>query len=120
MIRQFGVGNGILPRLCSGQRLPRLLPTVQAVVAIGKRPGGQNREGFPARPTAPASNPSPIAVVVVRLFTPPAVTNNRPIATQGAPPWQQSEGERRHPGSGLFSSSCNAIKRIKAGVRSRP
>ena len=120
MIREFGVRNRILPGLCSGQHFPRLLPTVQAVVAIGRRPRRQNREGFPARPTTSASHPNPIAALVVRLFTPLAVTNNRPIATHRAPPWQQSQGEHHHPGSGLFSSSGNAIKRIKAGVRPRP
>ena len=57
---------------------------------------------------------------IVRLFAPPAMAHDGLIAANWTPSRQQFQGERRYPDSGLFSSSGNAIKRIKAGVKARP
>jgi hypothetical protein len=57
---------------------------------------------------------------IVRLLAPPAMAHDGLIAANWTPSRQQFQGERRHPGSGLFSSSGSAIKRIKAGVKARP
>jgi hypothetical protein len=60
------------------------------------RPGGQNREGFPARPTPPAANPNPIPPLIVRLLAPPAVTDDGPVAADRTPSRQQLQRERGH------------------------
>jgi hypothetical protein len=84
------------------------------------RPCGQNREGFAARPTSPATNPNAAMPFIVRLLAPPAMAHDGLIAANRAPSRQQFQGERRYPGSGLFSASVSAIKRIKAGMKARP
>lgn len=116
----FGVRNRLSPTVRCVQRFPGLLPTMKTIVPVGRRPCGQNREGFPARPTPPAANPDPIMPLVVRLLAPPAVTDDGPVAAYRTPSWQQSQRKWDHPGSVLFSASGNAIKRIKAGVKARP
>jgi hypothetical protein len=57
---------------------------------------------------------------IVRLLAPPAMAHDGLIAASWTPPRQQLQGEWGYPGSGLFSSSGSAIKRIKAGVKARP
>jgi hypothetical protein len=57
---------------------------------------------------------------IVRLLAPPAMAHDGLIAANWTAPRQQLQGERGYPGSGLFSSSVSAIKRIKAGVKARP
>jgi hypothetical protein len=57
---------------------------------------------------------------IVRLLASLAMAHDGLIAANRAPPRQQLQGQRRYPGSGLFSSSGSAIKRIKAGVKARP
>jgi hypothetical protein len=56
---------------------------------------------------------------IVRLLEPPAMAHDGLIAANRATSRQQFQGKRRYPGSGLFSSSGSAIKRIKAGVKAR-
>jgi hypothetical protein len=58
--------------------------------------------------------------LIVRLFEPPAVTDDGEVAAHRTPARQQSQREDGHPGSILFSFSGSAIKRIKAGVKPRP
>jgi hypothetical protein len=88
-------------------------------VSVRWRQCGQNREGFAAGPTSPATNPDAAVPFIVRLLAPPAMAHDGLIAANWTPSRQQFQGERRHPGSGLFSFSGSAIKRIKAGVKAR-
>ena len=118
-VRLFRVRNRLFPTIPFAQRFPGLLPAIETVVAVRRRPCGQNREGFPARAAAPAANPDPVVPLIVRLLAPSAVTNDGPIAADGTPSRQQLQRERGHPGSILFSFSGSAIKRIKAGVKAR-
>jgi hypothetical protein len=114
------VRNRFFPTARFVQRCPRLLPASEAVVTVRRRPYGQNREGLPTGPTSPATNPDAAMPFIVRLLAPPAMAHDGLITADGTPSRQQLQGERRHPDSGLFSSSGSAIKRIKAGVKARP
>ena len=101
-------------------RCPSLLPAIETVVSVRWRPCGQNREGFAAGPTSPATNPDAAMPFIVRLLAPPAMAHDSVIAASWTLPRQQLQGEWGYPGSGLFSSSGSAIKRIKAGVKAHP
>jgi hypothetical protein len=50
---------------------------------------------------APA-NPDLFVPLVVRLFEPPSVADDRPLATKWAQPREQFQRDIRHPGSVLF------------------
>ena len=102
------------------QRLPGLLSAVQAVLAVRWRPRGKDGERLSAGATASAANPDTSVPLIVRLFEPPAVTDDGTVAARRTPTRQQSQREDGHPGSIWFSFSGSAIKRIKAGVKPRP
>jgi hypothetical protein len=93
---------------------------METIVPVRRRPCGQNCEGPPARPTQPAANPDPVVPLIVSLFAPHAVTDDRLIAAYRTLSRQQMQRDRGHPGSVLSSASGSAIKRIKAGVKARP
>jgi hypothetical protein len=92
--------------------LCRLLSAIKAVVAAGRRPRLQDGEGFVARRATTAPNTDDIVNLVVRLFPPLAVADDRAVPTERTPAWQQVQRERSHPGSRLSSASGSAIKRI--------
>jgi len=92
---------------------------MEAVVAIRQRPSWQNREGLPTGRAPAAAKPDTIMALVVRLLAPAAVTDDGVVAARRTAARQELEGKRSHPGSMLFPPSGNAIKRIKAGVKSR-
>jgi hypothetical protein len=116
----FGVRNRVFPTGCFAQRLPGLLPAMETIVPVRRRPCGQDREGFPARPTQPAANPDPLMPPIVRLFAPPSVTDDSSVAADRTASRQMLQWDCSHPGSVLSSASGSAIKRIKAGVKARP
>jgi hypothetical protein len=70
---------------------------METVVAVGRRPYGQNREGFSTRPAAPAANPDQVMQLIVRLLTPQAVTNDGPIAAEGASSRKPLQQDRNQP-----------------------
>jgi hypothetical protein len=55
--------------------------------------------------------------LVVRLFEPLSVTDDRPVAAKRAKAREQIQRDLGHPGSVLFSGSGSAIKRTTAGVK---
>jgi hypothetical protein len=63
---------------------------METVVPVRRRPYGQNREGLMARAAAPTANPDKVMQLVVRLLTPSAVTNDGPVAADGASSRKQS------------------------------
>lgn len=65
-----------------------------------------------ARWATTAPDTDEIVNLVVGLFAPLTVADDRSISAQRAPAGQQVQWKRRHPGSTLFSASGNAIKRI--------
>ena len=56
---------------------------------------------------------------VMRLFAPPSVTDDGPLAAERAHPRKPREWDLGHPGVVLSSASGSAIKRITAGVKAR-
>ena len=92
------VRNRLFPRVCFSQRLPCLLTAIETVVSVRRRPCGQDREGFPAWPATPAANPYPIVLEIVRLLAPNAVTDDAPVAADGAASRQHSQRKWRRPG----------------------
>ncbi len=70
-----------------------------------------------AETTAAPANPDLLVPLVVRLFEPQSVTNDRALAAKRAPPREQLQRDLYHPGSVLFSASGSAIKRTTAGVK---
>jgi hypothetical protein len=74
---------------------------VETVVAIGRRPCGQNCEGFPAGRAPTAANPDPIVLLVVCLFTAPSVTADRLVTAERTPPRQQPQRKCSHPRIGI-------------------
>jgi hypothetical protein len=94
-----------------------LLPARKAVVAVGRRPDGQDGECLVAGRATSAPNADDVVNFVVRLFAALAVAYDGPVSAKWALSWQQVQRERGHPGSILFSASGSAIKRITAGVK---
>jgi hypothetical protein len=72
-----------------------------------------------ARATSTPANPDLGVPLIVCLLEPPSVTDDRPVATQRASPWEQRKRDLDHPGSALSSDSGSAIKRIN-GWREGP
>jgi hypothetical protein len=81
--------------------VPRLLPAIDAVVAVRKRPDGQNRKRLPAGRASSAANPDPVVLCVVRLLAPQPVTDDGSVAADGAQSRQQLQRDRRRTGIGL-------------------
>ena len=100
-----------VPTAAVTSRVSGLLPTAQAVLAIRRRPTGQNRESHSARPAHPAADPNPVVAFVVGLFPPPAMTGDRVLAAPRTPSWQERQRKCSHPGSDLSSGSDSAINR---------
>ena len=116
----FALRSRLLPSTAvDGSRFPGLFPAAQAVLAVGRRPVGQDGEGQSTRPAHTAANPNPVVAFVVCLFPPPAMTGDRVLAAPRTAPWQERQRKGRHPGSDLSSDSGSAIKRITAGVKAR-
>jgi hypothetical protein len=65
-----------------------------------------------ARWATTATDTDEIVNVIVCLLTTLAVADDRSISAQRAPPGQQRQWKRGHPGSMLSSASGSAIKRI--------
>jgi len=99
----FAVSCGLFPSDVDvgAHFVPGSLPAIDAVVAIRKRPDGQNRKRLPAGRASPAANPDPVALRVVRLLAPQSVADDGSVAADGAPSRQQSQRDRRRAGIGL-------------------
>src|SRR6516164_5952986 len=116
----FGLRSGLLPSTAvDGSRFPGLFPAAKAVLAVGRRPMGQDGEGQSTGPAHAATDPNPVVAFVVGLFLPPAMTGDGVLAAPRAASWQERQRKGRHPGSYLSSDSGSAIKRITAGVKAR-
>jgi hypothetical protein len=96
-----------------------LLSAWKAVVTARRRPGRQDCECLVARPAQSTPDADDIVDLVMGLFAPLAVADDRLVTAQRASPWQHPQRERGHPGSILSSASGSAIKRITAGVKAR-
>jgi hypothetical protein len=94
-----------------------LLSALKAVVTARRRPGRQDRECPVARPAQSTPDADDIVDLVMGLFAPLAMADDRLVTAQRAPPWQHPQRESGHPGSILSSASGSAIKRITAGVK---
>jgi hypothetical protein len=71
----------------------RLAAGDQAVMAVGWRELGQEREGLVARPAPAASNRNPVVVLVVSLFATAAMADNRIKLTTWAAPQDGLTGD---------------------------
>jgi hypothetical protein len=103
-------------------RFPSLLPAQKTVLAVGRRPGGQDGEGPSARPAQTAADEDPVVGFIVGLFAPLAMADDGMLATFRAVSRKQCQGKSLHPGSSGSDLSCtagSAIKRITAGVKAR-
>ena len=109
---------GLLPSgTVDAERVPGLLPTVQRVVPIRRRPMRQDGERLPTKAAQSAPYPKEIVLAVVRRFPPLPVSNDGCLLTEGAPTRQLVQTNPRHPGTALSSAGGNEIKRITAGVK---
>ena len=86
-------------------------------MTVRHRPSRQDRKCLAARPTPSTPNADDIVDLVVDLFASLAMADYGLVAAKRAPPWQQNQRQRGHPGSILFSASGSAINRITAGVK---
>ena len=68
------------------QQFPGLLPAVEAVVSGWRRPIGQHRKCLLAWRAPAPPNPDLLVPLVVRLFEPLSVTDDRPLAAKRAQP----------------------------------
>jgi hypothetical protein len=81
------VGNREFPAAIRlAQQFPPLLPAVEAVVSGRRRPVGEHRKGLLAGTTAASANPDLLVTLVVRLFKPLSVTDDRPLTAKRAQP----------------------------------
>ena len=80
--------------------VPGLLPAIDAVVAVRRRPEGRT-VNVPAGSASPATNPDPIALRVVSLLAPLSVADDGSVAADRAPSRQQVQRDRRRAGIGL-------------------
>jgi hypothetical protein len=94
-----------------------MLSALKAVVTARRRPGRQDRECLVARPAQSTPDADDIVHLVMGLFAPLTVADDRLVTAQRTPPWQHPQRERGHPVSILSSASGSAIKRITAGVK---
>ena len=83
------------------------------------RPVGQHRKRLLTGTTDASANPDLLMPLVVRLFEPLSVADNRPLAAKRAQSREQFQRDLGHPGSVLLSGSGSATKRIKACVKAR-
>jgi hypothetical protein len=113
----FAVRRCLLNGSPGGDVFTSLLPATQTERRRGHEPIGQDREGFSARITNPASHPNAFVAVIVGLAGSPSVADDRVAPAKRTLPRQ--EDQRDHPGSMLSFSSGSAIKRITAGVKAR-
>ena len=112
----FGLRRALFPTAAAyALGFPRLPPATDAVVTAGRRPDGQDRESLPAWRTSAAANPSPVAILIVCLFSSDSMTDDGLVVAKRTPPRQKTQ--RDYPGSVLSSVSGSAIKKIKAGVK---
>ena len=101
-MRVFGLRSRLLPSAAVvGSRFPGLFPTGKAVLAVGRRPVGQDGEGQSTRPAHPAADPNPVVAFVVGLFPPPAMTGDRVLAAPRTPSWAGAPTEMQSPRIGL-------------------
>ena len=103
--------------MCSSDLLTGLLAAAHAEMPRRRQPIGQDGKGLAARMTDSASHPDPVVAWIVCLLAPLAVADDGIVTTQGTPPREQLQRERRHPGSVLSSASGSAIERITVGVK---
>jgi len=84
----FGLRSRLLPSGAEVRsRFPGLFPAAKGVLAVGRRPVGQDGEGQSTRPAHPAPDPNPVVAFVVGLFLAPAMTGDGVLAAPRAPPW---------------------------------
>jgi hypothetical protein len=100
--------------------LPRLLPTIEGVASVWRRPDRQNCECPPAEWTSHAANPDAIVLLIMCLFSALSMTDEGLLTAKWTLAGQKMQRERGHPGSVLSFASGSAIKRIKAGVKACP
>ncbi len=109
------VRNGSFPgatRLV--QQFPRLLSAMEGVVPRRRRPVGQHCKRLSAWRTPTPANADLVVPLVMGMFEPLAVTDDRPLAANRAQPRQQLQRDLGHPGSVFSSDSGSAIKRTTA------
>jgi hypothetical protein len=111
------VWSRLFPTATLADRLPRLLPTAVAVVAVRGRPGGQDRECLLAKRAPAPTNPDPVVLPVVCLLPPAPVADDRRLPAHRTPSRHLHQADGGYPGSLLSSGDGGAIKRITAGVK---
>ncbi len=116
--RIFAVRCGLFPSnaVVGAHLVPGLLPAIDAVVAVRRRPEGRT-VNVPAGSASPATNPDPIALRVVSLLAPLSVAHDGSVARTGQRRGNRHSGIAVTPASVLCSGSGSAIKRITAGVK---
>ena len=81
-VRILEVRQRLLPRAVLHKApAQRLAARHQTVMSVRKREQRKEREGLPAIGAAPAMNPNPVVMLVVRLLTAAAMTNDRIVFT---------------------------------------
>src|SRR5687768_1220790 len=82
----LAVWRCLLGGTAGGDRLARLLATVQGVMPQGCKPIRQDGEGLPARLTDSAPYPAALAMVIVALTEAPSMTDDRVFPTNWTSP----------------------------------
>jgi hypothetical protein len=94
--------SGLFPSPATiATRLPGLLSTSKAVLAVWRRPTGKDGEGLATRTAEAAPYPDPVVVFVVGLLAPLPVADDGVASAVRAASWQQSQRERMHFECGL-------------------
>ena len=116
--RVFKMRSRLLPSdAVFADRLPSLLPAAQTVVAIRRRPSGQDGERLATVPTQSPPHPDPVLLRVVGLLAPLSVADDRFLSAQRTPTRHLLQADSCYPGTVLSSAPGNAINRITAGVK---
>lgn len=67
-----------------------LLPAMEAVVAVRRRPRGQDGKGLPAGPAQSAPNEDEVVELIVCLFAPLPVADDGPFTAHRTQPRQET------------------------------
>jgi hypothetical protein len=95
-MRIFQGRRGAFPRTVLDKTSPQRLTTGdQTVMAVGQGESGEESESLFAEIAEPAVVLDPVVPVVMRLFAPPAMTDDRIAQTEGTPAKDRFRTSRR-------------------------